>query len=210
MPAIANLVLQLDQSVTDITELRVFRLANADSEELAQSLSQLFPDNTANGSNQDSMGFRVGPPDFDPDGDQANSSARAKKKSRIQAVADPRTSSLLVSAPSTVMPQIAKLIQSLDASPARKEKVKVYELQNADPQDVYQILQDLFNRNTAMRNNSNNRNSLLGQNNPLSTRQSRLQSSNSGTSQGLGNAGGSSGMGGAGGGAGGGGGGGQF
>jgi len=68
----------------------------------------------------------------------------------VLAVPDPRTSSIIVSAASTMMPQIAEMIKRLDESPGRKEKVFVYDLQNADPQDVQQVLQDLFNRNSTM------------------------------------------------------------
>ena len=204
MTAISKLVAQIDQPVNDITELRIFRLANADANQLADQLLQLFPDPTANSAEQNQMGFFFdGPPGPGLEGDSSGaSSERANKKSRVLAVAEPRTSSLLVSAPSTYMPQIARLIENLDASAARKEKIKVYELQNADPQDVSQILQDLFNRNTTMRNNGNNRNSILGQGNPLITRQNQQLNSTSSTGQGLGK---SSAMGtGAGGGAGGG------
>jgi general secretion pathway protein D len=187
MIAISKLVAQIDQPVADITEWRIFRLANADASQLADQLSQLFPDTTANSAEQNQMGFHFDdPPGAGLEGDSSGASDRVNKKSRVLAVAEPRTSSLLVSAPSTYMPQIARLIENLDASPARKEKVKVYELNNADPQDVSQILQDLFNRNTALRSGGNNRNSLLGQGNPLITRQTQQQNSTSSAGQGLG------------------------
>jgi type II secretory pathway component GspD/PulD (secretin) len=121
----------------------------------------------------------------------------------VVAVSAPRTSSLVVTAASALMPQIAKLIEELDASPARKEIVQVYELRNADPQDVNQILQDIFNRNSTSRNNNNSsRNSLLGQGNPLTTRQTEQQNGSSseasgfGATAGRGNAGGAGGGGG--------------
>ena len=205
MAAIASLAAQIDLPVNDLTELRIFRLAHADPDELAAGLSQLFPDPTANSAEQNQMGFFFdGPPGADNDSALTGASDRAMKKSRVLAVAEPRTSSLLVSAPGTYMEQIARLIETLDASPARKERVQVYELQNADPQDVSQILQDLFNRNTAMRNNGNNRNSLLGQANPLSARQTQQQNATSGLGQSQGKST-ASGMAGAGGGGGGGG-----
>ena len=207
--AIANLVAQIDRPVNDITELRIFRLAHADPSQLADQLTQLFPDPTANSADQNQMGFHFeGPPGAEMEGDSTGASDRANKKSRVLAVAEPRTSSLMVSAPGAYMPQIARLIERADAGPARKEKVKVYELQNADPQNVSQILQDLFNRNTTMRN-SNNRNSLSGQGNPLIMRQTQQQNSTSRAGQGFGNSG-AVGTGGAGGGPGEGGGGGGF
>ncbi len=200
MTAVSNLVAQIDQPVNDITEFRIFRLAHADSSQLADQLSQLFPDATANSADQNQMGFRFdGPPDAGMEGGSSGSSDRANRKSRVLAVPDPRTSSLLVSAPSAYIPEIARLVENLDASPARKEKVNFYELQNADPQDVSQILQDLFNRGSSMRNNSSERNSMLGQSNPLTVRQTQQQNSTSRTSQGFGGSS-STGMGGGGGG----------
>ncbi|HWX20228.1 MAG TPA: secretin N-terminal domain-containing protein [Candidatus Binatia bacterium] len=187
MDTTANIVQQIDQPVTDITELRVFHLLNADPRELAGQLAQLFPDDSKSGSEQNQAEFRVGgfppPPVFDGGnntGNQTGSSERAKKKGRVLAVADARTSSLLVSAATTWMPQIAQLIEQLDASAARKELVQVYELRNAEPQDINQMLQDLFHRNTAASSSTSSRNSLLGDNNPLTVRQTQQQNSTSG------------------------------
>lgn len=82
-------------------------------------------------------------------GGGASDSDRAKKMGRVLAVADPRTSSLIVGlASKTLMPQIADMIAELDADKGRKEVVGFYDLQNADPQDVQAALEDLFNRNT--------------------------------------------------------------
>ena len=111
-----------------------------------------------------------------------------KRKSRVLAVPDPRTSSLLVSAASDLMPQIAEMIERLDASPAKKEVVKVFDLENADPQDVNQVLQDLFQRGGNIRaNNNNTRTSLLGQGNPLVQRATQQQTATTTTSSGFGN-----------------------
>ena len=182
IPTVTNVVRRLDQQVNDTTEVRIFRLRNGDASELADQLSQLFPEDNTSGSAQDQPGFSFGgppPPGSDlPDatsgGVQSDSSERKKKQGRVLAVADPRTSSLLVSAASTLMPQIAALIERLDANPGRKEGVNFWELRNADPQDVKTVLQDLFNRNTAMQNNNNN-NPLLSQSNPLTARQTYQQ-----------------------------------
>ena len=128
IPTVTDVVRRLDQQVNDNTEVRIFRLRNGDASELADQLSQLFPDDNTSGSAQDQPGFSFGgppPPGSDlPDatsgGVQSDSSERKKKQGRVLAVADPRTSSLLVSAASTLMPQIAALIERLDANPGRK------------------------------------------------------------------------------------------
>src|SRR5207249_10719173 len=60
IPTIEHLVAELDVSATDITELRVFHLKNADPVEMADMFSQLFPDQskTSNDPNQNQGGFR--------------------------------------------------------------------------------------------------------------------------------------------------------
>lgn len=143
-----------------------------------------------------------GPPGFGMDNGGSSDGTRAKTGGKVIGVADPRTSSLLVSASIILMPQIARMIEQLDASSARREIVKVFELQNADPQDVNQVLADLFNRNSSMRNNNNNNRSLLGQSNPLTTRETQQQTSSSSQSSGFGNSGGQRGAGAPGGGGG--------
>jgi type II secretory pathway component GspD/PulD (secretin) len=185
MATIAEMVSQIDQPATDVTEMRVFHLINADPSELADQLATLFPDDTRTGANQNQggAGFRF----FGGRNNQATTSDRMKKKGRVLAVPDPRTSSLLVSAAGDLMPQIAEMITQLDASPAKKEVVKVFDLQNADPQDVNQVMQDLFQRSGNIRaNNNNTRTSLLGQGNPLLQRETQQQTTTS-TSSGFGN-----------------------
>ena len=73
------------------------------------------------------------------------------------------------------MPQIVSMVETLDANPARKEVVSIYDLHNINPNELNQILQDLFNRNGAVRNNNSSRNSLLGSNDPLVARQTQQQ-----------------------------------
>jgi hypothetical protein len=76
-----------------------------------------------------------------------------------------------VTAPKALMPQIADVVATLDSDRGKKEIVSVFNLRHADPQDIYQNLQDLFNRGTAHMENNNNQSSFLGRNNPLTQRQ---------------------------------------
>lgn len=186
MATIEVMVKEIDQEVTDVTELQVFRLVNADPSETAEQIAQLFPDTTSSSS-----GSSQGPtPPFifsrsssRRSGSSAAGSDRAKKMGRVLAVPDPRTSSIIVMASKTLMPQIAEMIAELDSDRGRKEVVGYYEIQNADPHDVQMALEDLFNRNTRV--NNNNQNTMLGQNNPLSRRVTR-STQNTGTSSGFG------------------------
>jgi hypothetical protein len=67
------------------------------------------------------------------------------------------------------------MIAELDSDKGKREVVSYFELQNADPQDVYQNLQDLFNRSTVRMQNNNNQNSFLGRNHPLTQRETQNQ-----------------------------------
>ena len=58
IPTIAQLVQEVDVSATDVTELRVFHLANADPQETVDQLTQLFPDSTKSG--QQTQQFQFG------------------------------------------------------------------------------------------------------------------------------------------------------
>jgi type II secretory pathway component GspD/PulD (secretin) len=184
--AISNLVAQVDQPINDITAVRVFRLVNADPVEMADLLASLFPDETRTntGNNNQQFQFLGGRGGFFGRGRgganaAAQPSERMKKQGRVLSVADQRTSSLIVSAASELMPQIAEMIAQLDASPAKKQKVFVYSLENADVQETAQILQEMFQRTTtsANRNNAN-------QESALST---RIQQNNQSISTGAGN-----------------------
>jgi type II secretory pathway component GspD/PulD (secretin) len=77
----------------------------------------------------------------DGSGDQ---SSRMLQQSKIVAVPDLRSGSVVVSAGRALMVQIGKIIQELDNDPARKQGVFVYSVQNSDPQAVQELLQSLF------------------------------------------------------------------
>jgi len=206
MPSIEELVQNVDTNVQDVTELRVFRLRYADPGEMADVLSSLFPDETrSNDNSRTQVRFGGGP--FGAFGGGGNRGAatagadseRAKKKGRVLAVPDQRTSSVIVSAAHDLMGQIGEMVAQLDSNPARKQKVFVYELENADPNQVQEVLNNLFvNSQTSNRNQR----SSSAQNSALTTRSTQNTQNSSGRS---GTGGFGTGTGGGGGGAGGGG-----
>jgi general secretion pathway protein D len=208
MPIIEKLVNDIDVNSTDVTELRVFHLLNADPVEMANTFADIFPDPTTSRSNdqQNQFGFRFGGGGrgfFGGGGggggrnnnnNQAGQSDRQTKKGRVVAVADARTSSIIVSAASELMPQIAQMIEQLDKTSEKKQRVYVYSLENADVTEVEQVVKDIFQRSMVQ----NNRNS-LNQNSQLQTRiqqQNQLNTSPANRNAGFGGA--SSGVGGSG------------
>jgi len=146
-------------------------------------LSGLFPDSSSSGS-QASMRFGGrggGFPDFFGRGgrDSGSSSSssgaqseRVKKRARVLAVADPRTSSVIVSAVSGLMGQVEEMIRQLDANPAKKQKVYVFEVNPGDVSQIQQVLEDMFESSS---NNRNSRNNSSQQNTALQNRATQNQ-----------------------------------
>src|ERR1051325_9891247 len=156
MAMVEELVKQMDVNVDDVTEVRVFRLRYADPQETADQLANLFPDPTTqqNSSGRSSYrgfgyfgGFR---------GDRGSSTSnttdpnsRKLRQSRVTAVPDPRTGSVIVSAARDLMTEISGIIEELDSDPAKKKKVYVIKVENRDPQEVVEDLQSVISQNTS-------------------------------------------------------------
>jgi general secretion pathway protein D len=186
---VAEVIKAIDSGAEDMTLVKVFRLKYADPSETSDLLSSLFPDDTRNGGgNQAPIQFGGGFRRFfgggggggqGGGGNAANNSQnqRLQKRHRVIAVAEPRTSSVVVSAARDLMEQIEGVVQELDANPARKQTVHVFRLDNAEPSQAMQVLQDIFQKSGTQ----NTRNTTL-QNNPLLTRSTTQgQQSTSGT-----------------------------
>lgn len=208
---LVEIIKAIDMSAEDATELRVFHLKHHDPVEVANLLTGLFSDQSSSGGNQNPIrfgfpgvfggagGFRGGgfggggfgnagggggnrPGVAGAAGGANNQADRIKKRQQVVAVADPRTSSVVVTAAKDLIEQIAGMIQQLDQDSPKVAHVSVIHLENADPQQVQQVLQDMFQSSTASRNTAN-------QNSPL---MNRIQQQNQGTTttgSGIGNSG---------------------
>ena len=147
MSTIEKVVKEVDQPIEDVTSVKVFRLKYADAGEMADLLNNLFGDETKTDENNRPRFSFFSPPQ-PSSGSTANESARAKKQAKVSAVADRRTGAVVVTASKAMIEQIGKMIEDLDSDPARKQHVYVYSLENADAQEVAQVLQDLFQTTT--------------------------------------------------------------
>ena len=156
---LARIIQSIDSGAKSLTEVRVFRLKNADPQETADLLANLFPDSDRSDQGQSSVplqgpfggpgGPGGGPPELMQAGDGGNaSSQRSKKGDKVLAAADARTDSVVVAAPQNLMDQIAGILATLDADPARKQKLAVYQVKNASSQRLLKVLQDLFQSNS--------------------------------------------------------------
>lgn len=164
MPTIEDLVNSVDTNVEDVTEIRVFALQYSDPQEMADLLANLFPDdtNSRNSGRGGFGGFFRGPPGFGGEGGASTSASdRMKKQTRVLAVPDLRTSSVVVTAARDTMEQIARMIEQLDSNPAKKQKVFVIEMKNGDVQNAEEVVRNLFEgQNSRNRSSTQNRSAL--------------------------------------------------
>ncbi len=175
---VAEVIRAIDMGAEDVTLVRVFKLHYADPNEMADLLTNLFPDDSKSGSGQGSVfgrfggfgGGRFGGGGGNPFGggggggnnSGANQNQRIKKRNRVVAVADQRTAAVIVTATKDLMDQIEGVVEDLDSSPKGKQTVRIYQLQNADPQEALPVLQDMFSKNNSQNSrNSSSQNSAL-------------------------------------------------
>jgi type II secretory pathway component GspD/PulD (secretin) len=188
---VAQIIKAIDQGAEDVTEVRVFRLAFADPTEMASLLASLFPDESRSGGSQSPVQFGGrrgggGNPFERMFGGSSSSSGNAqdqriKRRAKVVAVADPRTSSVIVTASSGLMSQVEEMVRQLDADPARKQKVYVYQVNPGDVSQVQTVLEDMFETTTS--NNRNSSRNSSSQNNVLQNRATQNQTTGSSSSR---------------------------
>jgi general secretion pathway protein D len=197
MSSIQELVKAVDTEIEDVTELRVFHLKFADPQETADLLSNLFPDTTNSQNSRNQARFASGrfggggQGGFGMGGGGAGSSTstneRLLKQTRVVAVADPRTGSVVISASRTMMEQIAQMVAQLDSDPAKKQRVFVYDVENTDPQAVQEVIQSLFPEQNYGNSSARRTSTTQRQNsNQLNNRQSQTRNQSSRSTSGFG------------------------
>ena len=157
IPNITEVVNKIDTNINDVTVTRIFRLQRADAVETAEILTTLYGDSTASQNSQNNQrgqgrqggGFGG----FNPFGPQqqstsAGQSDRALLQSKVVAVGDGRTNSLIVTAAPDTMAQIAETVGRLDASDAKKQHVYIHSLQHADADSVADVLKGMLGQQT--------------------------------------------------------------
>src|SRR5258707_9031135 len=209
---VAEVIHAIDMGAEEFTEVRVLHLNNSDPTEIADEITNLFPDDSRAGNSQSPVamnpffsrlggrlggGGGFGGPGGGAGGAAAagggNQNQRIKKRNRVIAVADQRTTSVIVSASRDLMDQIEEVVKQLDDSKQGKQGVYVFELHHATPAEVLTPLQDSFGGNSAQ--NSRTTTSAT-QNDPLSSRsttqnqQNNAASRTSSNSRGVGGGGG--------------------
>ncbi|HEY3763361.1 MAG TPA: secretin N-terminal domain-containing protein [Verrucomicrobiae bacterium] len=156
----------IDSSAAGETDIQVFPLKYASPTDVATELGNVFPSSTS-GNNQLPIRFGrfggfggggFGGGGFGGGGGAGGSGSsnneRAQKQSQVTAVADGRTQSVIVTASKDLMPEIQGMIEKLDIPSSRDQKVYAYHLDNADPNQVLQVLQGIFPQPSNARNST--------------------------------------------------------
>jgi len=169
---LTEIIRAIDNSAEGETEIRVFHLTHASPADVASELGQIFPSGGGSGNGTQSpirfggggrfggfpgFGGGGGFPGFGGGGGRGggggaaaggtDANSRVQKQSQVVAVADPRTSSVVVTASKDLMQEIAGMMEQLDVASTRDQKVFVYHMDNGDPQQTLQVLQNMFGGN---------------------------------------------------------------
>ena len=187
---LCEIIKAIDSSAEASTEIRVFHLQHANPSDVATLLSGVFPSQGSTGGSQTPVRFGGGqgggggPGGFfarmmggqgggGGGGGAGNSqNDRIRKQTQVVAVADLRTSSVVVTAQKDLMEQIAGMIEQIDVSSPRDQKVYVYHLDHGDPQAAATVLQGMFPSSSTSRSGTG-----TSQNSALQTRETQNASS---------------------------------
>ena len=174
---LVEIIKAIDSSAEDVTEVKVFKLQYADPTEMANLLTGLFPDQSGTAQSPIRFGNRGGRGGFGgfggvggfrgggggPGGGfnpfaaafQAGANTggnaqtdRIKKRNQVVAVADARTSSVVVTATRDLMEQISEMVDQLDL-PGKAQRMVVIPINHEDPSSVLQVLQDTVGANSS-------------------------------------------------------------
>jgi general secretion pathway protein D len=168
---IVEIIKAIDSSAEAETEIRVFRLKYASPNDVVNELTSVFPSSTSGSSSAPQFPMRfgggfgggglgggvaarvLGGGGGGGGGGTTGSSAsdRIKKATQVNAVADARTSAVIVTAPKDLIEEIAAMMKDLDVPSERDQSVYVYHLDNADPQQAVQVLQSMFQSTSSSR-----------------------------------------------------------
>jgi len=181
---LTEIIRAIDNSAEGETEIRVFHMSHASPADVAGELSQIFPSSSGTSGSQVQSPFRFGggvgglggggPGGFfqrmmaanTTGGTGTSQNSRIQKQTQVVAVADPRTSSVIVTASKDLMQEIAGMMEQLDVPSDRDQGVYVFQMKNGDPQQALTVLQNMFQSSSTARggtSTSSSQNSALQQ-----------------------------------------------
>lgn len=147
MKVIEDLILKLDDRSAGATKLKLYALRFADATTAAKLINDLFAEAPSNsqqsrggggGRNQAMLPVWMG---GQPQGQSGNNLTPTQE---VRTVPDLRTNSILVAANEQKLLVIDDVVRELDRQVDDLLEVKIYKLENADPEQMSTVLQALF------------------------------------------------------------------
>jgi type II secretion system protein D len=147
MNNIAQIIQSLDttQPVTDMA-LRVFKLRNAEAEDMAERLREFFQE--AAGERESARRMIITFPTKERDPVTGEPVQKRLVYQDVTLTPDPATNSLMVLAPRDSMDMMAHLVEMLDSVELRTAQVQIFHLQNEDAEEMRDTLEELFQAGT--------------------------------------------------------------
>ena len=142
MPQIAKLVEAVDVPTEDDAVVDVFPLKYADADDVVEVLEKIYPsDTTSNANTSGQRRFSMfGRSSRQPQTTSGSSLGEAE----VSVVADSRTNSVVVSASPITLTAVGKVIEKLDETPKNVTQVYIYRIENADLENLKEILEGMF------------------------------------------------------------------
>jgi general secretion pathway protein D len=218
---LVEIIKAIDSSAEGETQIQVFHLNHANPTDVANELSAIFPSNNGSSGSQSPIRFGGGAAGAGPGGFLArmmgggfggggfggrgggggaaggaaggSDNARMQKQTQVLAVADLRTSSVIVTASKDLMQEISGMMAQLDVSSSRDQNVYVFHMNNGDTMQDLQVLQSMFGGSSSSSSrggSSSSTSSALGTRETQNASSSGTGSTTTGSSTGLGGGGG--------------------
>jgi general secretion pathway protein D len=165
---IAEIIRAIDTSVASISTIQIYPLEYANAKELATVITQLFAQSGTSGTGGSGGGRRGGggfggfggfggPGGGGGGGQPASAQSEARQaNSRVIAVADDQSNSLIVSAPEELIPNITEVIRKIDTSITDVTDTRIFKLLQADAIEMASIITNLYS-DSSTQNSQRNR-----------------------------------------------------
>ncbi len=165
---ILEIVYALDQPMSAVAKIQVFRLRNADAASTAELISNIFKETATSSSSSRSSSRggsdrgRGGPGGMfemmararGGGSSSSNNASSSRGSVPVTASADSRTNSVVVSASEERMQVIQQMIEGLDTTTAEIADVKVYHLEYADAENTAELINDVFGSGSSSRSSN--------------------------------------------------------
>ena len=164
---ILEIIQALDTHMSAVSEIKVFPLNKADATTTAELVNQIFQEQAQSSSRRSSGGrggpmemmmrMRGGPGGDRGRGDRDSVSGATAAKGQVNAAADDRTNSVVVSAPAEKLVLIGEVIRSLDTRSPSVADVKVFHLNYADAENTAELINEVFGLESRSRSSQSQR-----------------------------------------------------